>query len=77
MSSGNWRTPFVILLCGTTVMLIAFGIRMTYGLWISPASAGLGWGLESLSFAMAAQALIWGSRRRSWARSRTATGPGG
>ncbi|MDE0335934.1 MAG: MFS transporter, partial [Defluviicoccus sp.] len=60
MSSGNWRTPFVILLCGTTVMLIAFGIRMTYGLWISPASAGLGWGLESLSFAMAAQALIWG-----------------
>ena len=60
MSSGNWRTPFVILLCGTAVMLIAFGIRMTYGLWISPASAGLGWGLESLSFAMAAQALIWG-----------------
>ena len=60
MPSSNWRTPFVILLCGTTVMLIAFGVRMTYGLWINPASTGLGWGLESLSFAMAAQALIWG-----------------
>ncbi len=60
MSSGSWRTPFVVLLCGTTVMLISFGVRMTYGLWIAPASTGLGWGLESLSFAMAAQALIWG-----------------
>ena len=60
MSSGSWRTPFVVLLCGTAVMLIAFGIRMTYGLWLGPASSGLGWGLESLSFAMAAQALIWG-----------------
>ena len=60
MPSGNWRTPFVILLCGTTVMLIAFGVRMTYGLWIVPASTGLGWGLESLSFAQAAQALVWG-----------------
>ena len=60
MAPGNWRTPFVVLLCGTVVMLIAFGVRMTYGLWINPASTGLGWGLESLSFAMAAQALIWG-----------------
>ena len=60
MASVNWRTPFVVLLCGTAVMLIAFGVRMTYGLWIAPASAGLGWGLESLSFAQAAQALVWG-----------------
>ena len=60
MSSADWRTPFVILLCGTAVMLIAFGVRMTYGLWIAPASTGLGWGLESLSFAQAAQALVWG-----------------
>ena len=60
MAAGNWRTPFVILLCGTAVMLIAFGVRMTYGLWIAPASTGLGWGLESLSFAQAAQALVWG-----------------
>ena len=60
MAAGNWRTPFVILLCGTAVMLIAFGVRMTYGLWIAPASTGLGWGLESLSFAQAVQALVWG-----------------
>ena len=60
MAPGSWRTPFVILLCGTAVMLIAFGVRMTYGLWIAPASTGLGWGLESLSFAQAAQALVWG-----------------
>ncbi len=60
MPSANWRTPFVILLCGTAVMLIAFGVRMTYGLWIAPASTGLGWGLESLSFAQAVQALVWG-----------------
>ena len=58
--TARWRTPFVVLLCGTLVMMIAFGVRMTYGLWLAPASESLGWGIDTLSFAMALQALIWG-----------------
>ena len=41
-------------------MMVTFGVRMTYGLWLAPASLDLGWGVETLSFAMAIQALVWG-----------------
>ena len=41
-------------------MMVTFGVRMTYGLWLAPASSDLGWGIETLSFAMAIQALAWG-----------------
>ena len=60
MRATTWRTPLVILLCGTLVMMIGFGVRMTFGIWLAPASASLGWGLETLSFAMAIQSLAWG-----------------
>jgi MFS family permease len=56
----SWRTPLVVLVCGTAILVIAMGVRMTYGLWLGPASADLGWGLRELSFAMALQALLWG-----------------
>jgi MFS family permease len=48
------------LTCGTAVLMIAMGVRMSYGLWLVPASRDLGWGLETLSFAGALQALLWG-----------------
>lgn len=54
------RSPLVILTCGTAVLMIAMGVRMSYGLWLVPASRDLGWGLETLSFAGALQALLWG-----------------
>ncbi len=60
MVATAWRTPFVILVCGTLVMMIGFGVRMTFGLWLAPASTSLGWGLETLSLAMAVQSLTWG-----------------
>ncbi len=60
MIATSWRTPFVILVCGTLVMMIGFGVRMTFGLWLAPASTSLGWGLETLSLAMAVQSLSWG-----------------
>ncbi len=60
MLATTWRTPFMILVCGTLIMMIGFGIRMTFGLWLAPASTSLGWGLETLSLAMAVQSLTWG-----------------
>ena len=60
MVATAWRTPFVILVCGTLGMMSGVGGRMTFGLWLAPASTSLGWGLETLSFAMAVQSLSWG-----------------
>ena len=41
-------------------MAVTFGVRLTYGIWLAPASVDLGWGIDTLSFAMAIQSLVWG-----------------
>ena len=56
----SWRTPVVVLTCGTLVMMLAFGIRQTYGLFLTPISETLDWPLGIFSFAVALQSLIWG-----------------
>ncbi|MEX2454443.1 MAG: MFS transporter [Rhodospirillaceae bacterium] len=61
-ASAPWRTPFVILLAGTTIVFLSLGVRMTFGLWLEPATLDL-WGpgeLKILSLAIALQSLFWG-----------------
>jgi MFS family permease len=61
-SSPNWRTPFVILLAGTTIVFLSLGARMTFGLWMPDASLEL-FGpnqLKILSLSIALQSLFWG-----------------
>jgi len=53
-------TPLVVLVCGTTILLLSFGLRQNLGLYMWPMSTDLGWGREALSFAIALQSLIWG-----------------
>lgn len=60
MTRRSWRSPFLVLLSGTIVLLLGMGARMTFGLWLAPASTGLGWDVGVLSGAMALQALMWG-----------------
>ena len=58
----NWRTPFVILLAGTTIVFLSLGARMTFGLWLPDASNEL-FGpnqLKILSLSIALQSLFWG-----------------
>ena len=50
----------VVLVCGTTILLLSFGLRQNLGLYMWPMSTDLGWGREALSFAIALQSLIWG-----------------
>ncbi len=60
-SAPNWRTPFVILLAGTTIVFLSLGARMTFGLWMPDASNDLfGGQIEVLSLAIALQSLFWG-----------------
>ena len=60
-SAPNWRTPFVILLAGTTIVFLSLGARMTFGLWMPDASNDLfGGRIEVLSLSIALQSLFWG-----------------
>ncbi len=62
MTSGSgWRTPAVLLLAGTVVLILAFGIRTSFGIFMVPISDDLGWGRQTFGFAMAMQNLIWGA----------------
>jgi MFS family permease len=56
-----WRTPLMVLVCGSLIMLISFGIRAGFGLYMQPISMEHGWGREVLSLSLALQQLAWGA----------------
>jgi MFS family permease len=51
----------VVLVCGSAIMLISFGIRASFGLFMQPISLEHGWGREVLSLSLALQQLAWGA----------------
>jgi len=57
----SWRTPLMVLVCGSLIMLISFGIRAGFGLYMQPISMEHGWGREVLSLSLALQQLAWGA----------------
>ena len=61
MVRSSWRTPLVILVCGTAIALISFGVRTAFGVFLQPVSADLGWGREVFALALAVQNLLWGA----------------
>ncbi len=59
--AADWRSPMVLLVCGTLIVLISLGVRMTFGLWLDPATEALWPGeYRILSLTMALQSLFWG-----------------
>jgi predicted MFS family arabinose efflux permease len=60
MNLAFWRTPIYVLAAATFIVMLSFGMRQTFGLFMAPISAELGWGRESFSLALAAQALVIG-----------------
>ena len=59
-STSSWRTPVLVLVCGAIILTLGLGIRASFGLFLQPMSADLGWGRSHFSFAMALSNLIWG-----------------
>ncbi len=53
--------PSVVLVCGCLILLLAFGARAGFGLYLQPISLEFGWGREVLSFSLALQQLVWGA----------------
>ncbi len=62
----NWRTPIVILVCATVILLLSFGSRQSYGLFLGPISVKFDWEFGVFSFAMALQTLVWGLSQPFW-----------
>jgi predicted MFS family arabinose efflux permease len=56
----SWRTPAVVLTCGTFILFISFGSRNIFGILLDPMTTSLGWSVADYSFAIALQAFLWG-----------------
>jgi len=60
MSRLSWRTPAVIILCGSLIVIIGNGLRATSGLYLQPMTLAQGWTRETFSLAIALQNIFWG-----------------
>jgi MFS family permease len=58
---SSWRTPFVIVVCGSLIGLIGFGPRSTFGFFLTPMTAANGWGRDVFGLALAIEMLLWGA----------------
>ena len=59
-STGNWRTPAIVLICGGLALTIALGTRHSFGLFLLPMTMDLEWNRQTFAFAMALQNLVYG-----------------
>jgi len=60
MRNSFWRDPRLVLVFATALILITYGTRQSFGLYLRPISVDMGWGRETFSFAVALQSLVIG-----------------
>lgn len=60
MSSVSLRAYFPILLSACLLLVLSFGYRAGFGLFMQPMSEARGWGRDVLALALAIQNLSWG-----------------
>ncbi len=58
--TANSRQLARVLIFGGAIVTLSMGIRHSFGLYLQPMSADLGWGRETFAFAIAVQNLLWG-----------------
>lgn len=54
------RGAVVVLVCGVVILILSFGIRTSFGIFLNPITESLGVGREAFALAMAIQNLLWG-----------------
>ncbi len=52
--------PAAIIACGGIILLLSFGIRSSFGVFLQPISTDLSWSREIFAFSIALQNLLWG-----------------
>ncbi|HEX6114315.1 MAG TPA: MFS transporter [Geminicoccaceae bacterium] len=83
MSQQLSRTAVIAIASGAFILLLSFGIRSNFGLFLQPMSLEFGWGREVFALAMAVQNLLWGVSQPfvgaiadKWGTARTVIGGG-
>ncbi len=56
----GWRTPLVIVICGSLIGMLTFGPRASVGFFMQPMSQQFGWGRDVFALAFAVQNLRLG-----------------
>src|SRR3954471_12020460 len=56
----GWRTPLVIVICGSLIGMLTFGPRSSVGFLMQPMSNAFSWGRDVFALAFAVQNLLWG-----------------
>ena len=56
----GWRTPLVIVICGSLIGMLTFGPRSSVGFFMQPMSQEFTWGRDVFALAFAVQNLLWG-----------------
>ena len=54
------RLPVLLLGAAAIILLLSFGIRQSFGLFLEPMTDELDWGRSVFAFAIALQNLLWG-----------------
>jgi MFS family permease len=54
------RIPFVLIVCAAAILLLSFGIRQSFGLFLEPMTTSLGASRTTFALAIAIQNLLWG-----------------
>ena len=53
-------SPAIVVICGGIILLLSFGIRSSFGIFLQPISIDLNWSREVFAFSLALQNLLWG-----------------
>ena len=60
MTNQMISKPILVLILGTVILCVSFGVRSSLGVYMKPISIDLGGAREVFAFAIALQSLIWG-----------------
>ena len=56
----KFRQPIFVLIAGSILLALAFGIRHSFGIFLIPISEKNQWGREVFAMGLAFQNLMWG-----------------
>ncbi|OQW55018.1 MAG: MFS transporter [Proteobacteria bacterium SG_bin9] len=59
-ASVSWRSPLIIIICGSLIGMLTFGPRSSFGFFMQPMSKEFLWGRDVFALAVAIQNLLWG-----------------
>ena len=76
MSRPSWRTPLVVIVCGTLILIVGNGFRSSSGLFLQPMTLSNGWSRETFSTAIALQHIFWGLSGPFFGAMADKVGPG-